>query len=703
MRKFRNVSLFILFILFAISSLLIARAHSPIPGLTVDQIKAIIDTASGEHALTHIRQLALHHRWFVSDGYHEAALYIQDRANEYGLSEVDIETFPADGNIFYSTSRSYPKWTVRSARLRLVSPTPKHLVSWAENPITLASYSRTANVTAELIDVGKGVKASDYEEKDVRGKLVLASSPQGEGRIELVHRLAVFERGAAGVISYRGYDPDAFPELITWDHIWTHELNGRQSTFGFCVSKRMGWEFQRLLREGIKVVLHAEVDAEISAGEYEIVKASIPGTDLAEQEIWGTAHLDHCLPSANDNASGSAAILETARTLKALIDSGFLPKPRRTIRFFWVPEISGTYAYISKYPEKTKKVVAAINMDMVGEHQTKCGSNYNITRTPDSTPSYFNDILAFNLEFLLSHGYRPGKELTDPFLLVSLTGSRELWNAKIIPYSGGSDHIMFLGGVINVPATQFGSWPDHYYHASGDTPDKSDPTQLKRSVVLGAMIASSVANMDTKAGLTLISQIYPRSLSRMGRANEKARNMLRESDLTGEDVKEALNIIHWAGKKEEETFQSLSRLLPNDTKISEAIKENTKNFRIFIESSKQNIKDTYSELCKNKGKNPESGRLSEEEKSAQKLIPIRNPAYPGPISGDYLEEKIKDRSVLNFPFSGFHAFEIAAFIDGQKSVLDIRNAVSAECGPVKISAVLEYIKVLESIDLVSFK
>jgi hypothetical protein len=703
MHQFKCFSSILISILLLTTSLLAAQAGSPIPGLTVDQIKAIIDTASGEHALYHIRQLALHHRWFVSDGYHEAALYIQSKAKEYGLSNVDIATFPADGKIFYSTDRSYPKWTVRSARLRLVTPNQKHLVSWAENPITLATYSRTANVTTELVDVGKGVKPSDYKGKDVGGKLVLASSPQGEGRIELVHRMAVLERGAAGVISYRGYDPDALPELITWDHILTHELNGKQSTFGFCVSKRMGWEFQRLLREGEKVVLHAEVDAEISAGEYEIVKANIPGTDLADQEIWFTAHLDHCLPSANDNASGSAAILEVARTLKTLIDSGVLSSPRRTIRFFWVPEICGTYAYLAKNLEEAKKAVAVINMDMVGEHQSKCGSNYNITQTPDSTPSYFNDILAFNLEYLLSHDCRPGKELTDPFLLVSLTGSRELWNARITPYSGGSDHIVFLGGVINIPATQFGSWPDYYYHSSGDTPDKSDPTQLKRSVVLGAMVASSIANMDTQAGLMLISQIYPRSLNRMGKAHERARNMLRGSDLAEESVKEALNIIHWAGKKEEQTFQSLSKLLPNDKKISVAIKENILSFHMFVESLQQNIKDYYHELCKNRDVNPEPVRLSKEEAAAQKMIPIRNPAFPGPISGDYLQAKIGDMAVLNFPFTGLHFFEIAAFIDGQKSVLDIRNAVSAECGPVKLNDVLAYLKVLEKIDLVSFK
>jgi len=703
MLRFKYVLSILICLFLFITNPISIQGDQSVPGLTLDQIKSIIDTASGELALTHVRQLALHHRWFVSDGYHEAALYVQRKAVEYGLADIHIETFPADGKIFYSTDRSYPKWTVRSARLRLVSPTSKHLVSWAENPITLATYSRTADVTAELVDVGKGVKPSDYEGKNVKGKLVLASSPQGEGRIELVHRLAVLERGAAGVISYRGYNPDAFPELITWDHIFTHELNGVQSTFGFCVSKRMGWEFQRLLSEGEKVVLHAEVDAEISDGEYEIVKASIPGTDLNNQEIWFIAHLDHHLPAANDNASGSAAILETARTLRALIDSGALPAPRRTIRFFWVPEICGTYAYVANHLEETQRAVAVINMDMVGEHQTKCGSIYQIAQTPDSMPSYLNDILAFNLEFLKSKDYRPGKELTDPYLVVSLTGSRVLWNARITPYSGGSDHIVFLGGVVNVPATQFGNWPDHYYHSSGDTPDKTDPTTLKRSVVLGSMVASTVANLDTQSGLSLISQIHSRALKRMGGVNERARNMLLRSELAGEDLKEAVNTIHWAGKKEEATLRSLSNLLPTDKKISSAIKNNVEEISQFSESQKHLLNEYYKELCRIQGKPVKGIQFTQEEKSATRLIPVRNAAYPGPISSDYLEAKITSLKDLNFPFTGLQFFEIAAFIDGQKSVLDIRNAVSAECGPVDVGDVLAFLKLLEKIDLISFR
>jgi len=117
----------------------------------------------------------------------------------------------------------------------MVSPAAKRLVSWEENPIVLASNSRSADVEAELIDVGEGVHASDYEGKQVRDKLVLASSPQEKGRIETVHRLAVLERGAAGVISYRSYYVDDFPDLITWDHLWTLELHGRQRSLSVSV------------------------------------------------------------------------------------------------------------------------------------------------------------------------------------------------------------------------------------------------------------------------------------------------------------------------------------------------------------------------------------------------------------------------------------------------------------------------------------
>jgi hypothetical protein len=680
------------------------REEPTLPGLTSEQIMALIDSASGERALNHIRRLTLLHRWFVSEGYHQAAQYIAEKAREIGLRDITLHRFPADGKIFYSTCRSLPRWTVRSARLSLVSPLKKRLASWEENPITLASNSRSANITAPLVDVGEGTQASDYDGKDVKGKLVLASSPQRKGRIDLVHRLAVLERGAESVVSYRSYHLDDFPDLITWDHINTLELNGKPSSFGFCLSKRMGWELKRLLLKGEKVSLHAEVDAKISDGHFEVVSAVIPGTDLADQEIWFIAHLDHCLPSANDNASGSAAILETAQTLLELSQKNVLPRARRTLRFLWVPEIWGTYAFIAKYPEETKKAIAVINLDMVGEHQKRCRSVFRVTRTPDSTPSFLNDLLDVHLNFLLAHNPEPGKELSDAYAVVSPWGSHDAWNAELIPYSGGSDHFVFMGGVIRVPATMFGSWPDDFYHSSEDTPDKCDPTQLRRVVVLGAMTASSLMNLDPRSGLDLLDLVFTGAKGRLEESFGKSLGLLRKSPPSNRDLREALNIIDWTERREQAALESTAALLSRDDGLRQRLHGCQSEIRQQSVTLRQNLSEYQKRINggERKGSVPPAGR-SPEEIAASRLVPVRNPAFPGPIWDGYLASPAEGQDpAWRGTLSEFQLYEIGAFIDGRRSVLDIRNAVSAECGPTSLAVILRYLKDLEQAELVTF-
>jgi len=693
-------------VLLLMAGLVGAAETGPLPGLSLKQAEAIIDAASGDLALNYIRQLALHHRWFVSDGYLAAASYVRDQAEAIGLRDARVERFPSDGKVYYSTEKSLPKWTVRSASLQMVAPISRHIVSWAENPIVLASNSRSADMEAELVDVGEGVNASDYQGKDVRGKLVLASSPQAKGRIEVVHRMAVLERGAAGVVSYRSYYLDDFPDLVTWDHIWTLELNGKMSTFGFCVSKRAGWELKRLLQGGGKVVLHAKVDADLSAGDYGVVTASIPGTDLANQEIWFVAHLDHTQPSANDNASGSAAILETARVLQSLFDSKVLPRPRRTLRFLWVPEIRGSYAYISRHLDETRRAVAVVNMDMVGENQELCGSVFRVTRTVDSSASFLNDMLEWNLDFMLAHDFQPGTELSDPLAVVSPFGAHAPWRAVVIPYSEGSDHDVFMGGVVNIPATMLGSWPDFFYHSSGDTPDKSDPTQLKRAIVYGAMLGASIAGMDGQSALALLERMRGNSAHRLQEAVEEARQYLRGSRLEGADVREAENKINSTVTREARTFYSVGALNRGDNAVAGWLKSFTDEMNKQWGVLGQGIESFYRDLCNRSGRQAALPvlALTREEQEAKNLVPVRNPAFPGPIVMEYVAEKLPLRSSrAEDPFHGIERYEIGAFIDGTRSALDIRDAVSAECGPVSVSDVLTYLKVLADTRLISFR
>jgi hypothetical protein len=137
----------------------------------------------GNAALETVRDLGRFHRVQATAGFTAAAEYIRRKAVEAGLTDAAIEKFPADGVTKYAHFRSQPGWAPTSATLEEVSPRPQPIASFPELPVALADYSQDADVTAELVDVGKGTDAASYEGKDVRGKLVIANVP----RFDIAH------------------------------------------------------------------------------------------------------------------------------------------------------------------------------------------------------------------------------------------------------------------------------------------------------------------------------------------------------------------------------------------------------------------------------------------------------------------------------------------------------------------------------------
>jgi len=135
-----------------------------------------------------------------------------------------------------------------------------------------------------------------------------------------------------------------------------------------------------------------------------VVVAEIKGSEKPDEVLVFSAHLDHPKESANDNASGSGALLDIARSISRLIKDHKLPQPKRTLRFMWVPEWYGTMAYIDAHPELKGPpmggtVLANMNMDMVGENLEKLHSQLIITRNPLSIPNVLRD-LAKNIHTL---------------------------------------------------------------------------------------------------------------------------------------------------------------------------------------------------------------------------------------------------------------------------------------------------------------
>ena len=90
-------------------------------------------------------------------------------------------------------------------------------------------------------------------------------------------------------------------------------------------------------------------------------------------------------------------------------------------------------------------------------------------------------------------------------------------------------------------------------------------------------------------------------------------------------------------------------------------------------------------------------------------IPIRNAAVKGPLApnGEWLIEKggpgAASIAITKVPRSDDVTYEIVNFIDGTRTVGDIRDAVSAEFEPIELMAVREYIDLLAKAGAVTFK
>src|SRR3989442_6082879 len=465
-----------------------AWAQKP-PLLPEKDVAALAQELSGETAKRNLEGIARFYRQRGSKGFHSAAELVAERARAYGLSDVAILEFPADGKVFYGTQRSRPPWDAEIGELWELHkeesgwhPAVK-LASYEAEPITLAEDSEGSDVTAELVDVGEGTKEGDYAGKDVEGKIVLAAAQPGA-----VQDLAVGKFGAAGIVSYAQNQKTAWwgedENLIRWGHLNTFSAN---KTFGFMVSLKTARALRERLARREGVPLHAVVKAGQHPGAYEVVTATIPGADpkLKDEEIAFSCHLDHQRPGANDNASGCVTILEVARTLQKLINEGKLTRPARTMRFIFPPEIEGTLALLNAKPEFARRIKAVVHMDMVGGGpETK--AVFHVTRGPMSLPSFVHDVAWAFAEWVNEESYKFAATGKAEYPMVALEGGKEPLRAEFSAYTMGSDHDVYQDSSFGIPAIYLNDWPDRYIHTNFDTAANIDPTKLKRAAFIGA-------------------------------------------------------------------------------------------------------------------------------------------------------------------------------------------------------------------------
>jgi len=464
----------------------IAWAQSAPPLLPPEQGRAIGAEVSGSMAMGTVRTLSRNHRMRGSDGYRAAAEAIRDRLRDYGLEGVEIISLPADGRIFYGTQRSRPGWNARFAELWEGS---ERIASWAEQPISLAQDSVSGLADADLVDIGAGTAGSDYEGRDLRGKLVLTSSQP-----EAVQDLAIGRYGAAGIVSWAQNQRTAWwgedESLVRWGHLGTFS---EHPTFAFMVSPARARAWQERLRRGEAVRLRAEVDAGQSPSAYLIPTAIIPGR-RRDQEIVYSCHLDHPNPGANDNASGCAGILEVARSLGRLIREGRLPRPERTLRFIWPAEVEGTIALLNARPEFARRTVATIHLDMIGGDTEITKSILRVEGSPPSLPTTIPETAFALARYVNAQSLEYAGTGRADMPLVDPDGSRRALQAEIGGFSEGSDHQVWAEGSFRIPVIYIADWPDRYIHTQRDVPENLDPTKMRRAIFIAAASGYHLAN-----------------------------------------------------------------------------------------------------------------------------------------------------------------------------------------------------------------
>jgi aminopeptidase YwaD len=655
------------FIAFVVLSSSAAAQQRP-PLLAEPVVAAIAKELSGERAHETIRAISANHRVRGSRPYRAAADYIIARARASGLDSARVEEFPADGKIFYGTQRSRPAWDAEFAELWETGGGRRRLVaSWDKQPMSLAEDSESGDVTAELVDVGPGASEKDYAGKNVRGKLILVSS-----QADAVVPLGIAKHGAAGIISSAQNQHTAWwgenTDLVRWGHLDTFSPT---KTFSFMVSPRVAKSFKDRLARGERITMQAKVKAGLHPGAYSVATAMIRGSDptLSQEEIVFSCHLDHPNPGANDNASGCATILEVGVTLSKLIKEGRIPRPLRTIRFVWPPEVEGTMAILNAKPEWAKRVKAVVHMDMVGAG-LESKSVFHVSGGPGSLPSFVYDIAQTFGAWVNHETYRYAATGESKYPLVSPKGGKEPLLAQLDEFDMGSDHEVYSDASWRIPAIYLHDWPDRYIHTTWDTPERIDPTKLLRAAFIGAASGYFLASMKPSDLNEVVRATDAGKFRRMARYLERMKDI---------DTSEVATYLEYSEAYEGAVAASTRDFVPG--------RVNGTAGGLWIRTTPQDAPyDTV--YC----------RKSE-------------PRGPVSVFGyDYLQDKLGADRVSRLKLleyqglrgaGGDYAYEILNFTKYGRNPVDIRNAVSAIYGPVPIEIVVEYLRALKDAGLVT--
>ncbi len=650
----------------------------------------IVGESSGDLSYYQILDLAGYEKNRTNEQYktllHESQ-YILDKMNEYGLAGATVERLGRTKT-----------WDGISASLWEVSPKLSKIADYNDLAASLGSGSKNANVEAELIWVGKG-SPKDLHGLNLQGKIAVTDASPSR-----VHD-AVVAKGAIGIISFSSPRP-----LLDPIQVPNTGIRGDNATFCFNLPPRDGYVLRDRLLQGEKIKVKAKVETQQVELDIQVPTCYIQGADKDAEEVIFVAHLyeGYVKLGANDNTSGCTAMLDIARTINTLINNGSIERPKRTMRFIWAPEFSGTGPWVKAHKDITDKALCALNMDMVGLWLSKSNSFYTLNRTTMGNPHYINDVAeAFFHYMSMTNKEWTGTGVGRPLPskpVYSMTGSRDPFYYSINHHYGASDHEVFNDWGVQVPSIITITWTDNYYHTSGDRPSIIDPTQMKRATVLSAAIGYYIANANDADALKIAGEVAGNGSKRLALYQNRGVNAINNADKNNlvDIYKKACNDIDALKINEIETVNSVSELAPINKSLNSYITSVNKDFIMSVNNAKSVLDRTFKTKAALLGVViPKKIELTQDEIKASKLFPKTSHKV---LESGYgvtraITPELKEKYNINLPNSG-EASKLT--VQGDKSILDIKKMLEAQFPQqIDINELIRYYEMLQEVGLVN--
>jgi hypothetical protein len=385
-----------------------------------------------------------------SEGYNKAAKFAAERFKQIGLLPMGDENYFQYLNVEYNKIDSPVVFKSITSQKNFLYELGKDFV--------FRGFTGSGNVTLPVAFCGYGISRpdlgyDDYDNVDVKDKVVLVfkQNPFWKINDELWGQeypreksIIAFKHGAKGILFVsrpndkipqpligsvmhgEGEQLLNFPQLQVSIEAAKNILNGSDFSINECQSKIDENKTPHSFITENEVEIEVQTEYEKNARTMNIV-GLFEGSDpiLKDEYLIIGAHLDHVgsqagllFPGANDNASGSAAVIQLANAFK--VDK---IKPKRSVLFvLFASEEQGLYGakyFVENMKIDTVKVVATFNLDCIG-----CGDSIQVGNGK-STPELWktaNKLNERNFNLMVDDTWDGGGADLTPFYEKGIPG-----------------------------------------------------------------------------------------------------------------------------------------------------------------------------------------------------------------------------------------------------------------------------------------